>query len=305
MSATGWTAICFLLGVALSQNFTGANAAEQAWSVEASAGLQYDSNVVIEETDVVSDEGDGATIIDLELDYEVNLNPDTSLELGYNFGLAKYFKFTNFDRQIHSLTATLRREFGAMNAGASYGLYHARLDGDGFLTLHRASPYISFLPNAETYLWFAYAYSAYDLIGRSARDANAHQAYADVYYFLNGNDRYLRAGYEYEIRDANDRQFSFNGNSLKADFVTAVPLGERNATFRAGYVFERRDYKGITPSIGEKRDDSRHTLTSEFEFELSDRWLMVLEYRYRDAASNLRVADYEEQRIEWRIGLVL
>ena len=312
MNVTLRNAVCLALGVMLLHGFVRAKAAEQSWSAEASAGLQYDSKVIVEETDVASDDGareagsvllddrDGASIFDLRLDYEIDLDSDTSLELGYNFALAKYFEYTNFDRQIHNVTGILRHQFGAVNAGASYGLYHARLDGEGFLTLHRASPYVSFRPGSNTYLWLSYAYSDYDLIGRTARDADAHQLYADLYYFLDGTSRYFRIGYE--IRDAKDGQFSFDGNSLKAGFVTALPLGERESSLNIGYEFEHRNYEGITPSIGDRRDDSRHTLTGAFEFELSERWHALLAYRYRDSASNLAVADYEEQRIELRLG---
>ncbi len=305
MRATNWASRCSLLGIVLFQSNHIAIAAEQSWSAEASAGLRYDSNVVIEEADVTSEDGDGAAVLDLSLDYEIDLGPETSLEFGYGFGLLKYFELGDFDRQIHNFTVDLQRDFGMLDVGVTYGLYHARLDGDGFLTLNRASPYISFAPSAESFLRFSYAYSDHDLIGRSARDAEAHQGYADFYYFFDGIDRYLRLGYEYETRDAVDTQFSFDGHSMKADLVTAVPFGGRDANFSIGYLFEQRDYEGIAPSIAARRDDTRHTLSGELEVELGGPWFTMLEYRYRDAASNLAIADYQEQRIEWRVGVSL
>ena len=77
----------------------------RAWSLSASAGLQYDDNVTIDEVDQTSEVGDEALLLGLSASYRLPVGAPWTLEAGYDFSLTDYRDLSQFDS---CLSATLR-----------------------------------------------------------------------------------------------------------------------------------------------------------------------------------------------------
>jgi hypothetical protein len=273
------------------------------FSVEASAGVEYDSNVSVIEIDTATAEGDFAAVLDFAVEYETDLGDKTTLEVGYDFGQDIQFDFTNFNTQTHRGYAEISHDFGDAEVGASYQLIYSRLGGSGFLRLHRLSPYVaSYVGGKRAYVRAAYIYTDKEFIGRADRDGDAHAGSIDVYYFINGLTTYVIGGYRYESENVVSPEFDFNAHNLKARLVQRIPFRGENAKLRAGWRYENRDYNAITPSIGVIRGDSRHRFEVSFEAPLTDVVYAEAEYRFDSFDSNLPSADFNQSVATIRVG---
>lgn len=279
---------------------------ESPFSVELSTGIEYDSNVSVVEVDTSTAEGDFAALFDLGVGFETDIAENTTVEIGYDLGQDIQFDFTDFNTQTHRGSIEVAHDFGDVDIGVSYQLIHSRLGGDGFLTLHRLSPFAStYLADKTFYVRGSYIYTDKDFIGVADRDADVNAFNADVFYFVNGLTTYLIFGYKFESEDAVGAEFDFTANNLKARVVQRFPLGDRRAKFRAGWRYENRNYDSVTPSIGVVRDDTRHKLEASLEIPLNDIFYAEIEYNYDIFNSNLPSVDFTQSVATFRIGAEL
>lgn len=291
------------IGPALAQPAGTEERLDSPFSIELSAGAEYDSNVSVNEIDVDTGADDFAAVFDADLGFSHDLGSDTELDLGYSFSQSLHEDFTNFDLQSHFASAGLTHDFGAFDLGGAYRFIYTRLGGSGFLTLQQVSPYVTKFFGKKLFVRADYTYTDKDFHNRIDRDADVHAGGADIYYFLNGVRTYIVVGYKYESEDAVDPQFDFNGHNIKARISQRIPIGERDAKLRLGWRYETRDYSSVTPSIGVERDDDRHRLQAEIEVPFSD-WLFgQLDYEYSDFSSNLPSADYKQHVASARLGV--
>ena len=282
---------------------TASSLRDGTFSAEISAGVEYDSNVSVIEIDTQIAEDDFAAVIDLGLEYETDLSENTTFEIGYDFGQDIQFDFTDFNTQIHRGSVELSHDFGAVDGGVSYQFVYSRLGGDGFLRLHRLSPYAAtYLGDRQAYVRASYIYTDKEFIGRTDRDSSVHAGSAEIYYFVNGLDTYLIGGYRYESEDAVSPEFDFESHNVKARLVQRIEMGDRKAKLRAGWRYENRDYSAVTPSIGVVRDDDRHKFDVSLEVPLNDIMYGEVEYNYDAFNSNLPSADFNQSVATFRIG---
>jgi hypothetical protein len=66
------------------------------------------------------------------------------------------------------------------------------------------------------------------------------------------------------------------------------------AKARLSYSYAERDYRHVTPSIGEKRNESRHTVSASLDVPLGGAFSFKPQLRYMDRNSNLPSSDYDE-----------
>ncbi len=276
---------------------------ESPFSVDVSAGVEYDSNISVNEIDSSTGADDFAAVLDADLEFETELGEDTEFGLGYSFSQSLHADFTNFDIQSHFASAELSHDFGEFDVGAAYRFIYTRLGGDGFLVMQQVSPYLTKFFGKKLFMRADYTYTDKDFENRIDRDAAVHAGGADIYYFLNGVNTYFVAGYKYEDEDAIDPQFDFQSHNVKARLSQRFPMGERDAKLKLGWRYESRDYSSITPSIGAIRDDSRHRFQAELEIPITDSVYTSLEYEYSDFTSNLPSADYTQNLAGARLGI--
>lgn len=304
--------VAFALPVLLAGTFASAAEAQLAnseersdspFSVGVSAGVEYDSNVSVNELDSNTGADDFKAVIDADFEFENKLGEKTELQLGYSFSQSIHDQFSNFDLQSHFASADLSHSFEAVDVGAAYRAIYTRLGGDGFMWMQQFSPYFSKFIGKKLFVRADYTYTDKDFESRTDRDATAHAGGADLYFFLNGVKTYFIAGYRYEDEDASDDQFDFQAHNLKARISQRVSLGSLDAKMKLGYRYEDRNYSSVTPSIGAVRDDTRHRFEAELEIPITERIYSLLEYEHGNFSSNLPSADYNQDVASARLGV--
>lgn len=286
-----------------SMNSLSANAADDSpFSISASVGIEYDSNITVQEVDVDTGEGDIAGLIDFSANYEFEATSSTSFEVGYSFSQSLHEDATGFDLQTHLVTANAKQKFDGFDVGLNYLYINTSLGGDSFLEIHKVSPYVAFFAAPSVYVRAAYSYTDKDLETSNERDAETHAVGASVFYFMNHSKTYLMFSYRYDSLDANADRFDYDGHDIKLRYQVKFPFAGRDARFRIGGRYVKRNYDAITPSIGEVRNDERVSLETMIEIPFWEMLNARLKYRYTDATSNLSSADYQESLVSFEIG---
>lgn len=303
-------AIAISAGTALAQEAGGPNKDNgPSFDVEIAAGVDYDSNVSVNELDANTGADDFAAAIDADFDFSTPVGPGTELQLGYGFSQSLHFDFTAFDLQSHLATADLSHDFGFAEIGAAYRFAYSRLGGDPFLTMHQVNPYISKFIGKTLYVRAGYTYADKNFEEPAAipapptRDAKSNSFGGDVYFFLNGVKSYLMAGYERDIEKAVSDEFDFHANNYRVRFSQRFPFGSGDAELSLGYRFEDRNYDNQTPSILAVRADERHRFQAELEIPVTEHAFARLEFEHGDYKSNLPSADYKQDLAGVRLGL--
>jgi len=270
------------------------------WSLSGSAGTEYDSNVVAPDVDLLSGDFDVTGIFDVSASLQVVRTEHADVTLGYDFFQSLHRNESDFDLQSHGASVGASREFGWLDVGAQYQFAYAMLDWNELFLMHGARPDFGIAPVPWWYTEFSYQFWQKDF-AQSARDARHHGAGVDQYFFFADQQAYLRLAYRAATEDARGAEFDFFGHFAEADLH--LPLPFFGATeMDLGYAYTIRDYRNVTPSIGEKRADRRH----HAEFGLTRRFAEVLlariEYEFALADSNLPAADYTQHIARVKLG---
>lgn len=274
-----------------------------SFSFEASAGVEYDSNISVIELDVSTASDDFAGVFEAGIGFEAELGQGTEIDLSYDFSQSLHDEFTQFDIQSHRGSIGIEHDFGRVSAGAAYIFADAALGGDGFLTLQQISPFVSGFLGKSVFIRAAYEYRDKNFKNRTDRDAEVHAGGADIFFFIDGIRTYLLGGYKYEDENTVADQFDFTGHNFKFRFVKRLPFRGRDAKLELGWRYEKRNYDSVTPSIGEVREDTRHKLKAELEIPVTDHVYVLVEYEYSDFSSNLPSADYTQNFAGLKVGV--
>ena len=263
-------------------------------------GFEYDSNVSVEEVDATSGEGDYALTMDLGLEAKKGVTEQVDAAVSYDFSQSLYDEFSEVDRQTHIFGADVAYSVDALDTGLSTYYIHSRLDGDKFLELYRVSPSLSGFLAKKWYARGAYVYSDKSIEERPERDADTNAGELDLYFFRRGLRSYFNFGYRYRDEDAKADRYDYSSNSVKARYIHRWELFSRLAKLELSWRYEDREYDGITPSIGEKRDDQRHRWRGDLEIPLVGEAAVQLYYGYSDYESNFPQADYTQHLVGTR-----
>jgi Surface lipoprotein assembly modifier len=272
------------------------------FSMELSAGVEHDSNVSVTEIDANTAADDYAAVIDADFNYRIPVEADTDLRLSYGFSQSLHDEFSEFDLQNHLLSADLSHDFGDVDAGATYRYIHTRLDNEAFLEMQQVSPYFSRFIGKKVFVRGDYTFTDKKFEDLGDRDADQHAIGGDIYFFIDGVRTYVVTGYKYKDEDARDSQFDYRSHNLKLRLARRFEVIERDATFKVSWLYEARDYKSITPLIGEKRNDDRNRLQAEVEVPVNDSFFVSLDYEYGDYSSDLFTADYKQHVVTLKAG---
>jgi len=270
------------------------------WSAELGVGVEYDSNISVQEVDVASSQGDYAMTLDAGLAAKKQLSSTVKTALTYDFSQSIYDEFSQVDRQTHILGADIGVDLGRADPGLSVYYIISRLDGSKFLDLYRVSPSVSgFLAQK----WFgrgAYVYSDKTIHERRGRDATTNAGELDAYYFLRGLRQYFNVGYRYRDEDAKADRYDYHSNSVKLRFIQRFELFSRLTKLELAVRYEDRNYTSDTPSIGKKRHDERSRLRMDFEVPVFGSGAIQFFAGYADYESNYEPAAYDQTLVGTR-----
>lgn len=272
------------------------------FSAEVGIGAEYDSNVSVDELDAASSEGDSSLILDAELQLDHTINENLDVAVTYDFSQSNYSDFSALDRQTHLLGVDMGADLGAVNSGLSLYYIHARLDGNAFLEFYRGSPYLSGFLSKKWFARGAYVYSDKRIELNPGRDAESHSGELDLYYFRRGLRSYFNLGYRFKSEDAVEARFDYVANNIKLRYIHRFDLWGEVLKTEVSWRYEERDYSSITPSIGEKREESRHRWKVDMEYPVMKNGAIALYSGYADYDSNFPQTDYDQHIIGTRLS---
>ena len=265
-----------------------------AVSFEVGAGLEYDSNVAVLELDASTGAGDAAALLDFGVAYDRSGNAKLDFGAGYNFSETAHEDFKAFDVRIHRGSANMSYDLGRFDIGATLQYADAELDGTDFLALTQLSPYLSGLVGRRLFLRFAYLDSDKDFADNPARDAATGSFSSDAYVFINGLKTYLVFGHRYDDEDAGFDELDYTGQRFGVQLSQRFMARGREITLKTHVRAESRDYRAVTPSIGELRRDDRLELGIVVEIPVGQRVVTRVSLRHADNESNLPSVSFAE-----------
>ncbi len=274
-----------------------------SFEVEIAAGVDYDSNISVNELDTNTGEDDFAAAIEADFNMTAPIAPNTEFQLGYSFAQTLHADLTDFDLQSHLATADLTHDLGPVEIGGAYRFAYSRLGGASFFTMHQVNPYAAVFIGKQFYVRGGYTWSDKDFDVDPTRDAKNRSYGGDVYFFLNGVKSYLVGGYERERENAVADEFDYHSDNFRVRFAQRFPFGVDQGELSLGYRHEARDYDNPTPSIMAVRDDKRNRFQAELELPINKFSFARFEYEHGDYNSNLPSADYKEDLGSVRLGL--
>lgn len=275
--------------------------ADEGFSLKAGIGAEYDSNITVSETDITTNKGDAAALIDFGAIYKIKTEQKISLEFGYDFSQSLYANETAFNLQNHALTFNADTQIKDVDLGIAYGFYTIRLGGAKFMDMHTINPNAAIFFGKSSYLRADYTYFKKNFDLADERDADTHSVGATLYQFMDDGS-FLNFGLKYEKEDTLSDEFDYSGLVARAGYQKKVSLGGKETKLSFALEYKDRNYANITESIGVKRDDKRVTLTAKATYPIFKDFTLKPQYRFVNATSNLESADYSEHMIGATLG---
>ena len=282
-------------GVAHAQAQDATDDSEKRFSAELSAGLEYSSNISIDEIDVVSGSEDLAALLGIELGYELDITSKTSFDIDYSYSQSIHDELEQFDMQSHFGVADLSQDFGRVDVGFSYRYLDATLDGSDFMDYRQAAPYLTALIGSKVFVRAEYGQADKVFDTDPDRDAEIESIGTDWFFFLGSPRTYVLVGYRADQHDATSTEYIYDQDNFKLHFVKRFDMFGNSGKFNVGLRYETRDYQFITQSIGVPREDERRKLRLSLELPITSRFGTEIRYEVRDVDSNLPEADRGEQ----------
>ena len=268
---------------------------EKRFSAEVSAGLEYSSNVSIDELDVVSDTSDIAALLGFELGYELDITSKTSFDIEYSFSQTIHEELDQFNLLTHFGRANLSQDLGRVGVGLSYRYLDASLDGPESMNYRQAAPYLTALFGKTIFVRAEYGHADKEFDVDLGRDAEVESFGTDWFYFLGSPRNYFLVGYRNDQHDAISTEYVYEQDNFKLHFVKRFDVFGRPGKLNVGLRYETRDYEFITASIGVPREEERLKFRLSLELPFTDHVGTIFKYEVRDIESNLPEANRSEQ----------
>jgi len=290
-------ALAFLIAVPVAAQ------EENPFELEAEVGYRYDDNITVDENDSNSRRGDGSFLFRANLGADLIEKDKFGFSASYSFSQSLHDELTDFDLQIHGISARAKTKVGKVTVAADYRFNFIKLGGDDFLEINSIRPNIGFLLGRKTYLTASYEYREHSFkdISLEDRNANRHTG-ASKAYFLLGKGKNITLGYKVGRHRANTLDLSYWAHTIDAGLKLPVGIAGKTATYRARYQYRQKDYSAIDEDIGAVRGDKRHTMRTSLKVPFGKGFNTEFEYRYVDSSSNRASVDYNSHVLTFRLG---
>jgi hypothetical protein len=290
------------IGLSVAAFFVAEANAQANFSFDASAGLEQDGRITVDQIDVSLNVGDTVALFKGGVGLNFNAGPNTEFNLGYSGSVREMFNISAFDLQVHGLSAGVKRDLpGPFKLGLDYRFFYTRLGGVDFMKMHRASPFVSYF-SGKIYAKISYVFTDKNLDASPTRNTTVNAADGDFMFFYDGVKNFVSASYRYEEHSAVGDPFDFNAHNFSLRTKRSIFLVDRQTELTIGWRYENRNYANITPSIGAIRDDERNRFLIKWEIPIAGRFYGELRLKYNHLTSNLPSANYDETVYGFRIG---
>ncbi|MCH8312219.1 MAG: tetratricopeptide repeat protein [Nitrospinae bacterium] len=276
---------------------------KKPWSLAFHTGFEYDDNITVDEIDQTTELDDFSYIFEFSGAYKFLQTPKFKMEAGYDFYQSLHDDLSAFDIQSHIFSLNGSYEFKKLDLGL-FSIYNrTTLGAADFLEIYSTSPSVGFSVTDYWYATVSYSYKNTNFFNLSNRDAQNHGfGMSNFLFFLDGKVMVL-LGYQFENEITTGAEFEYLGHYLNANVKFPIPLLNLRTKVSLGYKFFFKDYKNITASIGKKRDDFRHTAELQIFQPIYKNLHVKLNYQYIHSISNLASSDYQENVVNFLLGI--
>ena len=275
---------------------------EPPYRLLASAGFQYDSNVLLAPTGdaiqddlLISDEADGRGVFGASARWIPVLTDYGRFQLGYDFYQSLHFDLTEFDIQSHGVGGDLAGVAGDFDWGA-YGWYDFHfLDGEKFLSRLTFLPWLGWRPHPDWRTELSVRLRNDDFYGEDYGVRDSSQALYGIRQFYHVDaDRFGWVGYRYDDVDSasdevSSRRFEYSAHEVEAGlYWQVVPRAVIEAEY--SYRAERYDDASEVPFDGQpgllpRREDDAHRGQLALRLELTEHVALIQGVAITDSAS--------------------
>lgn len=274
------------------------------YSLTLEAGASHNSELVVEEIDQYSGNGDTARYLSLDLNANWTLFDNLTVDAGYNVSNTDYQDSDNFDLTIQRFYGDVSYDFSAFTIGTNQHEIDANLDSDSFLDMSRNGIYVSKLFDDTIFIRAELVDTDKSFDSDPNRDANNESLGVDTYFFFNQAKSFFSLGYSSDEETANAAQFSYDGDNYRATYSTKFGQGDAQR-FQAQWRFYERDYKGIYPEVGFARNDTRHSYKLAWDYYFTPSVALATELQRSESESNYEPADYTSNEVNLLFRLEL
>ncbi len=291
MKTFPFTLSALTIGIFLQSQYTAA-----AVNIEASTGIEQDSNLNVTELDQQSKESDMAALLGLKLDVSSKHFDKLSLSGGYSYNSKNYRTNKNFNLAIHQVNADANYDFDVMTIGISHHYADAILDKDSLLVLNQTNFYASKLIN--DFLYLRAATNLQDKSFNSAKERDAHNLgfSSDAFIFFNHGKTFVAASLGTDKEDARTNSFDYTASQYSAKISHKFMLGKKEQKVQLSWRQLERNYSGITEEINAERYDTGQIIDINWDFYLTQSISIETKIENGKYDSNFAPADYSENR---------
>jgi len=272
------------------------------WSLDISAGGQYDSNVVLDSgatplPEGISRRSDWRFVFDLSGRYNFLVEEKAEASVGYTFYQSLHTELSDFNITSHLFDLKgLYRISSVFSLAGLYSFEHLSTGGDPYDYAHTVSPSLIIYEGSgfSTVIEYTYRYGHFmntDLFVDNSDRTGSNNLVGIIQYVPLGDYVVFRAGYEHDVDTAHEAFWSYRGDKGLTGLQARVP-GNVNIDLYGEYC--NRRYKAISPVSGTvKRQDWISTASILATKQLSDRYSISLGQLYTRNKSNIEAFDYE------------
>ena len=292
-------------GVVLSQ--TGERVS--AWGIVASAGVQYDSNAVLEPGVAsviapVARKTDHRFLFQIDADYKPH--PASAWGVGYTFHqtLHSHSALKDFNVQSHEPKIFLVYDKERLQTRVDYIFNYTEVGETPYVTSHTLNPLLTVVhrPDLSTQFSYRLNYHVYKPISfytkNEGRTGTNHALGATEHFYFNQGRQSVRVGYLYDQEsadgDAVSDDWDMTGHQILVGAQTRID-GGWVAEATGDYTHRDSTHANSFARSGEgpKRNDHVYALGGRLSREFSKAVEIGLQYAYVRNDSNLAVFDYD------------
>jgi len=266
-------------------------------NVKLSGGLQYDSNVILEEDDPAgpkSKKADWRGVLILNGAYSFFNDKRISGEAGYQLYQSLHGDLRDYNVQQH--TGRMAGRYGlskTVSTELEYAFQYSFVGADHYSTAHRFAPRLSanLAPESLTELHMSYELKRFfdtpvftGLTGKNGTNTAAGVSHT----IMLGKKAGIALDYTYDTDSADAASWSYTGN--KGTVNALAEWGEYQ--FFGGLSYYDRKYDGLAPGATEKRHDGVQEYTAGVSRKTGRAVTVILSDLYTINDSNLPVYRY-------------
>jgi tetratricopeptide (TPR) repeat protein len=247
-------------------------------------GLQYDSNVILEQDNPAAAQQqrktDSRAVLSLDGKYRFLQSETTTGDAGYQFYQSLHRNLHDFNIQQHSLTLAATHDLSSSTkAGVKYTFSYTLAGGAHFSTLNETIPFVTvaFTPASLTEFHFICDKGRFmnsTLFPLNAQQSGTDRTVGFLHTIRMGATSSVSLGYDYDAEEANERFWSYQGNKGQLGYQHV--MGAYTAMVSASY-YDRKYREDIAAGHPQRHDgvqeyslDVSRSIAKDLSLSLSD-----------------------------------